>query len=111
MRVLIPIALVGFQAGGQVVASNLLGFKELPTTVLTSVYSGLATDRRVMAGFKANPKRNRRVAAVVLLALGAISGGWLMKDKRAGMAVILWIATGLKFFIAGCWLFWRKESL
>lgn len=50
MKILFSIALLSFQAGGQVVVSNLLGFKDIPTTVLTSVYSGLATDKDLMAG-------------------------------------------------------------
>jgi uncharacterized membrane protein YoaK (UPF0700 family) len=107
-KVLIPIVLLGLQAGGQVCASNLLGFRELPTTVLTSVYSGLVTDPKVTAGLRENPKRNRRVAAIALLLLGAVAGGWLTRSGE-GLSAILWIAAGLKFIIAACWLFWKKE--
>ncbi len=109
MTVLIPIIFLGFQAGGQVGASDVLGFKEIPTTVLTSVYYGIASDSHIADGFSKNVKRNRRVAAIVLLLLGAIAGGWLTKSA-GGLPSILWIAAGLKFIIAGAWLVWRKAE-
>lgn len=108
-KVLIPVALLGFQAGGQVSASNFLGYQELPTTVLTILYSALATDPRVFVGLRQNAKRNRRLLAVILLLLGAIIGGWLTRNAR-GLPIVLWIAAALKFTMAGCWLIWKREE-
>ncbi|EXJ87150.1 hypothetical protein A1O3_04109 [Capronia epimyces CBS 606.96] len=109
MKVLIPLVFLGFQAGGQVWASEVLGFKEIPTTVLTSVYFGLASDVRFMQGIKTNPSRNRRLGAVCALLLGAISGGWLSRS-RAGIPAVFFVAAGLKYVISAMWLIWVASS-
>jgi len=38
---LLPLALLAFQFGGQIVTSRVLGFNEVPTNVLTSLYCDL----------------------------------------------------------------------
>ncbi|KAK3939724.1 hypothetical protein QBC46DRAFT_364602 [Diplogelasinospora grovesii] len=106
---LIPLALLAFQFGGQIVASRFLGIQEVPTCVLTSLYCDLLSDPLLLAGLKRNPKRNRRVAAIVLLVAGGIAGGWLQRS-RAGMSAALWIAGGIKFAIALAWIAWRSRS-
>lgn len=114
-KVLVPIVFVAFQAGGQVVLSQFLGYPEIPTTVLTSVYSGLMTDRPRWIG---NANRNtdstakwiRRLAAVVALGVGAIIGGLLTKTDRKGLAMIFWIGAGLKLGIAGGLFWWKQEK-
>ncbi|KAK8074511.1 hypothetical protein PG997_009174 [Apiospora hydei] len=75
LRALGPIALLAFQFGGQIVTTRLLGFNEVPTNVLTSVYCDLMSDPLLLAPWRANPKRNRRAAAVVLMLIGGICGG------------------------------------
>ncbi|KAK7962877.1 uncharacterized protein PG986_003702 [Apiospora aurea] len=75
LRALAPIALLAFQFGGQIVTTRLLGFNEVPTNVLTSVYCDLMSDPLLLAPWGANPKRNRRAAAVVLMLVGGICGG------------------------------------
>ena len=112
LRILLPLSLLAFQFGGQIVASRSLGFNEVPTNVLTSVYCDLLSDPKLFAPvlpFTTNPKRNRRLAAVVLLVAGAIAGGWLQRS-RAGMVVALWIAGGLKIGMAAAWLGWRAGT-
>ncbi|KIX01627.1 uncharacterized protein Z518_09353 [Rhinocladiella mackenziei CBS 650.93] len=109
MKVLIPLVFLGFQAGGQVWTSEVLGFKEIPTTVLTSVFFGLASDVKFISGLRENPARNRRLGAVCALLLGAISGGWLCQS-RAGIPVVFFVAAGLKYFIATAWLVWSAHS-
>lgn len=106
MTVLIPLVFLSLQAGGQVSASDILGYPEIPTTVLTSVYLGLASNS--LLGGLGNPKRNRRIANITLLLLGAIAGGWLSKS-HVGIPVIFWISAGLKLFISAAWLFWKEE--
>jgi uncharacterized membrane protein YoaK (UPF0700 family) len=105
---LVPLCLLSFQAGGQMAASRGVGFNELPTTVLTSLYYDISSDLKLLAAPKDNVKRNRRIAAVVSLVLGAIVGGWCRKATGT-MVVALWIATGLKLAITLGWLLWRAE--
>lgn len=45
LRILVPIIFVAFQAGGQVVLSQFLGYPEIPAMVLTNVYSGLVIEK------------------------------------------------------------------
>jgi uncharacterized membrane protein YoaK (UPF0700 family) len=104
---LLPIGLLAFQGGGQFVASRLLGFSEIPTVVLTSVYCDLGMDEKLLV--KENDKRNHRVGAVVTILLGAIAGGWISRSQ-AGMATAMWIAAVLKLGIAVAWVFWKGED-
>ena len=104
---LLPIGLLAFQGGGQFVASRLLGFSEIPTVVLTSVYCDLGMDEKLLV--KENEKRNHRVGAVVSIILGAIAGGWISRSE-AGMATAMWVAAGLKLGIAVAWLFWWQDG-
>ncbi|KAF9875208.1 duf1275 domain protein [Colletotrichum karsti] len=107
--VMVPLALLAFQFGGQIVTSRILGFNEVPTNVLTSVYCDLLSDPKLFAPLKENPKRNRRFLAVVLLVLGGIIGGWLQRS-RAGMPGALWISGAVKFFIALAWMAWDRKQ-
>lgn len=109
MMVLIPLVFLGFQAGGQVWTGEVLGFKEIPTTVLTSVYFGLASDVKFLQGLKMNLPRNRRLIAVAALLLGAISGGWLSRS-RGGIPSVFFVAAGLKFCISGTWMLWPADE-
>jgi len=105
---LLPLALLAFQFGGQIVASRVLGYNEVPTNVLTSLYCDLLSDPGLLKGVGENPKRNRRVAAIVLLILGGVVGGWLQRSG-AGMATVLWIAGGMKVVMAAGWIGWRGK--
>lgn len=108
---LVPLGFLAFQSGGQIVTSRILGFNEVPTTVLTSVYCDIASDPKVLAPIGANVKRNRRFGAVLGILIGGIAGGWLSKSK-AGMSTALWIAGAIKFIIAVSWAGWKsKEGL
>ncbi|KAK1700804.1 hypothetical protein BDP55DRAFT_625076 [Colletotrichum godetiae] len=107
--VMVPLALLAFQFGGQIVTSRILGYNEVPTNVLTSVYCDLLSDPKLFAPLKENPKRNRRFLAVVLLVLGGIIGGWLQRSG-AGMPGALWISGGVKFIIAVAWMGWASNE-
>jgi hypothetical protein len=109
-QVLAPLALLAFQFGGQIVTSRVLGYNEVPTNVLTSLYCDLLSDPALLAPLGKNPKRNRRFAAVILTIAGGISGGWLQRSS-AGMSSALWIACGMKFIIAAVWLAWPSLPL
>lgn len=108
-RSMAPLALMAFQFGGQIVTSRVLGFNEVPTNVLTSLYCDLLSDPLLWAPMGANVKRDRRVTAVVLMLAGAIVGGWLQRS-RAGMPAALWIAGAVKMVIAVSWLVWRGKA-
>ena len=105
MMVLVPLVFLGFQAGGQVWTGEVLGFKEIPTTVLTSIYFGLASDAKLLQRFGKNLPRNRRFGAVGAFLIGAICGGWLSRSQ-GGVPAVFFVASGLKFCIAGSWMFW-----
>ena len=107
---MLPLGLLAFQSGGQIVTSRLLGFNEVPTTVLTSVYCDLASDPRLLAPLGENVKRNRRVAAVVAILAGGVAGGWLYRSA-AGMASALWLGGAIKLAIAFSWSLWKDVHL
>ncbi|KAL2222193.1 DUF1275 domain protein [Thermoascus aurantiacus ATCC 26904] len=107
---LIPLALLAFQFGGQMAASRLMGFNEIPTVVLTSVYYDIASDPALTDGLTKNVKRNRRIGAVSAILVGAIAAGWLSRSQ-AEMQSALWISAFLKFCIAvGWWFWWPAEG-
>ncbi|KAK1830643.1 hypothetical protein QBC39DRAFT_372686 [Podospora conica] len=107
---LAPLALLAFGFGGQIVASRVLGFVEVPTNVLTSLYCDLLSDPGLAAGVGRNEKRDRRVVAIVMMLGGGVVGGW-MQRSAAGMAGALWLAAGIKMGLAGAWLGWRSKEV
>lgn len=108
-NVLGPIILLAFQFGGQIVTSRQLGFNEVPTNVLTSVYCDLFNDPKLFAPWRDNPKRNRRASAVILMLIGTLIGAWLGRSK-AEMSAALWIGGIIKFSIGVSWLIWKAKD-
>ncbi|KAF2399309.1 hypothetical protein EJ06DRAFT_531628 [Trichodelitschia bisporula] len=106
---LVPLPMLAFQAGQQSVTARQLGLNEIPTTVLTSVYTDLGNDPKLFAPLNENWKRNRRALAAVALLLGAIIGGWLSRTKE-GMPAALWFAAGVKAVLTVAWALWREEG-
>ncbi|KAJ5217157.1 hypothetical protein N7468_010165 [Penicillium chermesinum] len=103
---IIPIALLAFQAAGQLCASRLLEYDEVPTVVVTTLLCDLLNDVKLCARpWSANPKRNRRIGAFLALFLGAMTAGGL--SKVASMASSLWFAMALKSAITVSWVFWK----
>lgn len=106
---IVPISLLAFQAAGQITASRLLAFDEIPTVVLTTLLCDLLVDTKLYTSpWSANPKRNRRIAAFLALFLGAMTAGGL--SKTTTMASSLWLAVGLKGAITVSWFVWRDSS-
>lgn len=103
---LIPIGLLAFQSAGSIATSRALGYNEIPTVVLTSVYFDIASDPRIDDPVNKNVKRNRRIGSVAMLVIGAIVGGWLSRSS-GGMQSALWMAAGLKICIALTWWVWK----
>ena len=107
--VLLPLAMLSFQSAGQIVASRMLAFNELPTVVLTSTYCDLIFDPLLFtAPLRENPKRNRRVVSIIALIIGAGLGGFLTRGGDISDA--LWIAASTKVVIAMIWIFWKAEG-
>ena len=106
---LIPIALLAFQSAGSITSTRALGYNEIPSVVLTSVYFDLASDPKLISGPTGNVKRNRRAGAVIMLLIGAIVGGWLSRSA-GGMESALWISAGIKFVIGFVWFGWWGEQ-
>lgn len=108
-RALAIVTLLAFGFGGQIVSSRQLGFNEVPTNVLTSLYCDLFSDPALLAPWAQNPKRNRRAAAAVLMLAGAVAGGWLSRS-RAGLSAALWIGGVVKLGIAVAWAAWKVKD-
>ncbi|KAF5000791.1 hypothetical protein FDECE_11127 [Fusarium decemcellulare] len=107
--VIVPIALVAFQACGQAVASRALKYNALTSVVLTSLYCDLFSDAELFAGITLNPERNRRMAAPTLVLIGAIIGG-LIEKSQWGTAGALWLAAVLKLLVMFGWAAWPAEE-
>lgn len=103
-RELLPIFFTAAQFGAQISVSRILNVGEIPTTVLTSVYTDIAIDPKIIAPWSKNPKRNNRVLTVVLILAGGIVGGWIARTE-AGLAGALWTAGGIKALLALGWVF------
>lgn len=101
--VLLPIALVAFQACGQAVTSRALKYNALTSVVLTSIYCDLFSDAELFR--LDNVERNRRVGAPLMLLIGALVGG-LFAHSGLGVAWALWLAAGLKIGIVVVWIVW-----
>ena len=104
-----PIALLSFQAAGQMVGSRVLALSEIPTVVLTSVLCDFASDPELVAPLGRNVKRNRRAGAFFGILIGAIAGGWITRGSGR-MQVALWVAFGIKLAVSCCWVFWPAKE-
>ncbi|TGO13631.1 hypothetical protein BTUL_0066g00200 [Botrytis tulipae] len=103
-----PIALLSFQAAGQIVSSRFLGVGEVPTIVITSLLCDLLSDPLLFASVTKNPKRNRRAIAFVLTMVGAIVGGWVSKVTKS-VSPMLWVAGGCKIVLTLVWGLWKEK--
>ncbi|POS77099.1 hypothetical protein DHEL01_v204514 [Diaporthe helianthi] len=106
--VLVPIALVAFQACGQAVTSRALKYNALTSVVLTSIYCDLFSDAELLR--VDNPERNRRLGAPSMLLVGAVLGG-LFAHSRFGIAGAMWTASAIKVFVILVWIIWPAEEV
>lgn len=111
-REMAPIAILSFQAAGQIVASRVLGVNEVPTVVITSLLCDLMSDPKLAARpvFRGHRKRNNRVAGFVLTLVGSIIGGWMLKGTGE-VQPVLWLVFAIKFVITLGWVFWKGERV
>lgn len=98
----LPLALLAIQFGAQISTSRMLGVSEVPTTVLTSVYTDIAMDPGLVMGWGANPKRNNRILSIICMLCGGIAGGWISRS-HVGLAGTLWVAGSIKLVVAILW--------
>ncbi|KAK6443749.1 hypothetical protein LTR95_000577 [Oleoguttula sp. CCFEE 5521] len=105
----VPIALIAFQSAGQAVTSRVLQYNGLTSVVLTSNYCDLFSDPKLFTSrLWENAERNRRIAAPVLLLLGAMLGGlWSRSD--IGLIGALWSAVVLKLGVTAAWFLWAAD--
>ena len=108
-RELLPIALLSFQAAGQIVESRALELSEIPTVVVTSMMHDILADPNLLAPLASNVKRNRRVGAFAAILIGAVAGGFISESTRR-MQIPLWIAGGLKLIIVCAWMIWPMNK-
>lgn len=110
-RELAPIALLSFQAAGQIVASRVLGVGEVPTVVVTSLLCDLMSDPLLASRplLRGRRKRNNRIAAFVLTLVGSIIGGWMLKGTGQ-VQPVLWLVFGIKASISMSWVMWKAEE-
>lgn len=106
-QIIVPLAIIAFQASGQAVTSRALKYNALTSVVLTSIYCDLFSDAELFAGLTKNVERNRRMLAPLCLLLGAVLGGY-WAHSSVGLAGALWTAVGLKVLIIIAWAFWKK---
>lgn len=92
-NIFVDLAPLGIQSGIQVASSRVLGFNEIPVSVLTSAYADIFGDKNLLK--LDNPKRNRRVFSAILLFLGAMCSSWIMQAPN-GVAIALWTGAGVK---------------
>ncbi|KAL4884812.1 hypothetical protein BJY04DRAFT_170746 [Aspergillus karnatakaensis] len=104
---ILPISLLAFQAAGQIVASRVLSYDELPTVVLTTLLCDLLVDPNLGAALRDNPRRNRRIGGFLALFMGAMTAGGL--SKVTNLASSLWFAMAIKLVITLSWFVWREE--
>lgn len=105
----IPIVLLSFQAPGQTCGARQLGFFETPTVVVTTMIYDFASDPDLCVAWYKNPVRNRRVAGLVLMLLGAVAGGWVT-ESMGQIHVALWVAAATKTAMGLAWIVWPKRE-
>ena len=105
----IPIALLSFQAPGQVCLTRDMKFPEVSTVVITTTVYDFGSDPGLLKPLGQNAVRNRRFLGFALLLLGAITGCWVTKST-GHITIPMWIAAAIKFGIAGAWMVWPAEE-
>lgn len=107
--VAVPLGLIAFQSGGQAVISRVLKYGSLTSVVLTSIYCDLFSDKEVFAAFTEHAERNRRMAAPLLVLLGAVIGA-IWAHTSVGLMGAMWTAAALKFCVIVAWCLWKAEK-
>ena len=94
LGLLVPLA---FAFGAQSTTARGLGVPEIPTVVITSAMVDLFGDKNIFA--RHNRPRNRRVAFILLIFVGAIVGGVALKYVNPALTILLSVI--VKYIAAG----------
>ena len=105
----IPVAILSFQAAGQLAGSRALDLSEIPTVVVTSLIYDFGSDPGLGSPLSQNVKRNRRGLAFVGILLGAVVGGWVSRSTDR-MENALWIAAAVKMLVTVSLAAWPQKS-
>jgi len=81
------IALLAFAMGIRNSVIRRLAVTDMTTTVLTMTLTGLAADSSLAGG--SNPRAGRRVAAVLAMLIGAVTGAALYLHRGAGLPLAI----------------------
>ena len=104
----IPVALLSFQAAGQLAGSRALNLSEIPTVVVTSLIYDFGSDPALLQPWNKNTKRNRRGLGFLGILAGAVAGGWM--DRGTGrMESALWLACGIKLLVTLSLVAWPEQ--
>lgn len=101
----IAIALLSFSQAGQISASRILGYNEVPTLSVTTILADMIADPHLFELH--NPKRNRRLAGFIASFVGAMTSGFLSRETE--MVACLWLAMALKVVVTLCFFVWRDD--
>ncbi|KAI4247642.1 MAG: hypothetical protein LQ352_006104 [Teloschistes flavicans] len=105
----IPVALLSFQAAGQLAGSRALNLSEIPTVVVTSLIYDFGSDPAILQSWGKNVKRNRRGFAFLAVLAGAICGGWIGHGTHR-MESALWLASAIKSLITISLAVWPPQE-
>ena len=105
----IPVALLSFQAAGQLAGSRALNLSEIPTVVVTSLIYDFGSDPELFGPLTHNVKRNRRGLAFFGILVGAIVGGWVARSTGR-MEPVIWIAGGVKSLVTTSLIVWPQKE-
>lgn len=105
-KALTVVGLLAFAAGSQVVQSRSLAMPEISTAMATAAWIDLVMDQNLMA--LKNRSRNRRVAFLASLVLGAFAGAGIYKE--AGSATAIAVSGAAKFLVTVMYAFANSEK-
>lgn len=105
----IPVAILSFQAAGQLAGSRALNLSEIPTVVVTSLIYDFGSDPGLGKSLTQNVKRNRRGLAFLGILVGAVVGGWVSRETDR-MESALWIAASVKMLVTVSLVVWPENS-
>lgn len=100
------VGLLAFAAGSQVVQSRSLAIPEISTAMATAAWVDLVIDRKLLT--LRNRPRNRRVAFLFSLALGAVTGAGVL--RTAGSATAVAVSGSGKLLVTVMYLFTSAEQ-
>ncbi len=103
---LIIIALLAFASGSQVVQSRSMAMTEISTAMATAAWVDLVMDPKLFE--LKNRSRNRRLAFLIVLALGALLGAYIYKS--AGSSVAIAVSGAGKFLVTIMYFFNGSEE-